>query len=258
LKICADGRVVAEMPEGLWSLSAVDLTGYAKAHPLVAGPGKTNQRPKIEVLEGKLPVEQLEGLLQFALHDQEFFDFERDAVMKKYHLDGMAHDGTDATTTTYRIRTADREHEVKWSRLSKTLWDFPEEKRLQQLYAVEGRLSQLYYILLAGGRERVEAVVPKMNELLRPYYRRFAAAPVLTAADLVAVAPDANGSSTQYTFARAKSKAVRDPLFEVTINVPEQGEASLCYVIPPRMVMGGFELPVSTRRKSLPEKGRLP
>jgi RNA polymerase sigma factor (sigma-70 family) len=235
LTIYADGRVVAEVPDGLFSLSPTDLTRHVKDR----GTAEDSAPQKIKVLEGRLSRRELEEILRFALHEQEFFDFDQAAVQAAirdtYHCEGSVRDGNDATTTSFRIQTADRNHEVTWSRLDKAAWEFPKIERLLQLHAVDRRLSRVYYVLLAGGPERVEEVVAKVNQLVLPFYRRYPDLPRLTAADLFKVTPSADGSRVEFTFSRNKDKAVRNPLFEVSIDVPKQGEPRLCYVMPPQM-----------------------
>jgi hypothetical protein len=238
LTIHADGRVIAEVPDGLLSLAPQDLTRHAQGRARADGAGGDLEPPKSKVLEGRLSARELEDLLRFTLHEQEFFDFDpaavKAAIRDKYQSYGDVTDPTDATTTAFHIRTAEQEHEVRWTRLAKATWDFPDVERLLQLSAVDKRLSQVYYVLLAGGPERVEAVVEKMNELALPNYRLYPDAPRLTAADLVGVTPSADGSRTRFSFFRIKDKTVCTPLFGVTIDVPQQGEPTLVCVIPPQ------------------------
>jgi hypothetical protein len=233
LTVHADGRVVAEVPDGLLSLSASELTEYARGLANPADPAA----PKGQVLEGRLSARELEEVLRFTLHDQEFFQFDpvavKAAIREKYQSDGNVKDSTDATTTVFHIQTADRRHEVRWSRLTKAAWDFPKVERLLQLFAVDQRLSQVFYVLLAGGPERIEAVVTTMNGLLGRYYSSNPAVPRLTAADLYRVTPSADGSQTEFFFSRNKDKQVRNPLFEASIIVPQQGEPTLRHVMPP-------------------------
>jgi RNA polymerase sigma factor (sigma-70 family) len=230
LTITADGRVVAQLPDGSLSPAPTELTGHVRAQRAEA--------PKTTVLRGKLRGRDLEDLLRFVLHEQEFFDVDPAAlkagIWERYQSDGIVFDSTDSTTTTYRIRTADRSHELSWTRLGKSAWDFPDMKRLFQLYAVDRRLQQVVYVLIAGGPERVEAAAAKMNELAQPSYRLYPTAPRLTAADLFCVTRSRNGSGTQFTFSRIKEGTVRSPLFEIAINVPQHGEPSVDYVIPPQ------------------------
>jgi RNA polymerase sigma factor (sigma-70 family) len=233
LTIYADGRVVARLPDGLPSPVPTELTTHA-----ARGRAPGSEAHKTEVLRGRLRARELVDLLRFVIHDQEFFDLEAAAIKadiwRRYHRDGKVSDPTDATTTGYRIRTAGRTHDVRWSRLAKSAWDFPEVKRLFQLYAVDRRLQQVVYVLLAGGPERIEAVAKKMNELAQPSYRLYPAAPRLTAADLFRVTRSVGASRTQFTFSRNKEGTVRTPLFEIAIDVPEEGEPTLFYVMPPK------------------------
>jgi DNA-directed RNA polymerase specialized sigma24 family protein len=237
LTIYADGRIVGEHPEGLLSLSATDLTQNATSREVAEDRHGKPEAQATKVLQGRLSVQEIEELLRFALHDQEFFDFEeaavKAAIRDKYDSDGNGSAANDATTTGFRIQTADQSHEVSWSRLDKAAWDFPKVERLLQLHALDRRLSQLFYVLVAGGPERVETVVAKMNELALPYYRLYPQVPKLTAADLFKVTPSADGSVVRFTFSRNKDKRVRNPLFEISLDVPRQGEPRLCYVMPP-------------------------
>src|SRR5262249_35022897 len=170
-----------------------------------------------KVLQGRLTPSELEELLRFALHDQDFFDFDATAVKAgirdQYQSNENVSDPTDDATTCYQIQTADWTHEVNWHRLPKAAWDFPKVERLLQLYAVDLRLQQLFYVLLAGGPERVEAVLAKANELALPFYRLYPHLPQLTAADLLQVIPSADGLWEQFTFSRNEDKQVRNPLF---------------------------------------------
>jgi RNA polymerase sigma factor (sigma-70 family) len=237
LSIFADGRVVAEIPEGSPSLAATDLTRFAIGRVHEQTSGKELEPLPMKVIKGTISAGELQALLRFALREQEFFAFEPDAVRAairdEYNSDGSVTDPTDATTTRFRIQTADRKHEVRWSKLSKAAWDFPKVERLLQLHALDRRLSQLFSILLAGGPERVDAVVAKMNELVLPFYRLYPELAPLTAADLLVVTPSPDGSAMRFTFSRNKDKLVRNPLFEVSLDVPRQGEPTICYVIPP-------------------------
>jgi RNA polymerase sigma factor (sigma-70 family) len=238
LTIYADGRVVAEVPDGLLSVAATDLTRHAQDRANAADPAPDPGSQKSKILDGRLSARELEEVLRFALHDQEFFEFDqarvKAAIRDQYQSDGDVYDSTDATTTSIRIQTADRSHEVRWSRLVKAAWDFPKVERLHQLYAVDRRLAQVFYVLLAGGPERVEAVVAKMNELVQFYYRHYPDAPQLTAADLCKVTPSADESQVQFIFSRNKDGKVRPPLFQVVIEVPQQGgEPTVRQVIPP-------------------------
>src|SRR5262249_35052820 len=160
---------------------------------------------------------ELEELLRFALYEQEFFDFDpravRAAIRARYKSDGSVFDPADATTTRFRIQTADRKLEVRWAQLDKAAWDFSKVEPLLRLHALDGGLSHLFYVLRAGGRDQVNAVVEKMNALARSFYRRYPDVPPLTAADLSKVTPSADGLRMTFTFSRQKDRIVGDPLF---------------------------------------------
>jgi hypothetical protein len=231
LRIYADGRVVAEVPEGVYSVAAQELTRYVQER--VAG---KYAPPKLETLEGRLPIEDVQELVRFALHDQEFFDSDeagiKAAIWEKYQSNGAVLDNNDASTSYFRIQTAERTHEVRWSRLIMSLWDFPQVERLQQLFALERRLAREFYVLRAGGPDRIVAVAGKMRELLHSYYLRHPNAPRLTAADFSSVGLLEDGSTLRFAFSRQHEAFEFKPLFEVGIDVPEQGEPRLAYLIP--------------------------
>jgi RNA polymerase sigma factor (sigma-70 family) len=237
LTVYADGHVVAEVPDGLLSLAATALTEYTKGRGNAADPAGDPGSPPRHVLAGRLSARELGETLRFVLHDQEFFEFDeatvKAAIRDNYQSDADVRDSTDATTTGIRIQTGDRDHEVRWTRLTKSAWDFPEVERLLQLHAVDQRLCQVFCVLLAGGPDAVEAAVAKMNGLLEPYYRRCPDVPRLTAADLVRVTPSADGSQAEFLFSRNKDKQVCNPLFEAAIAVPREGEPTLRHVMPP-------------------------
>jgi RNA polymerase sigma factor (sigma-70 family) len=238
LTIYADGRVVAEVPDGLLSLSPTALTRHAQAAGIARARGSATRPRKTAVLRGRLSARELDELLRFAVHDQEFFDFDsaqvQDAIRQAYHRDDDPPDAGDATTTRFHVHTAGRVHEVEWLRLARGAWTFPEVRRLLQLYALDRRLQQVFYVLVAGGPEQVEAVVTMMNRLAQPYYRRYPNAPRLTAADLFCVTRSEDGTWTRYAFSRNHPDGlVRHPLFEIAIDVPLVGEPRIGYVMPP-------------------------
>jgi RNA polymerase sigma factor (sigma-70 family) len=252
LTIHADGRVRAEVPDGSVSLAEQDLIKHAKSRVRPDNPDRDPEPPKIKAFEGRLSARELEELLRFALHDQEFFDFDPDAVKatmrEQYQSDGNNSRSSDAVTTCYRVQTADRAHEVRWLGLPKTVWDFPKVERVLQLSAVDQRLQQLFYVLMAGGPERVAAVAEKMDRLAEPHYRLYPGVPRLTATDLSSVTPSPDGTRLRFVFARFKDKTIGNPLFAVAIDVPQHGEPTLAHVIPPQQ--GGGRPP------SVPERQR--
>jgi hypothetical protein len=234
LTIFADGRVKAEVPEKLSSLAAQDLTRYVRAREDAAN----TERPEINVLEGKLTRAELEELMRFVVLEQELLTLDADAVKtaieKIYENSGPVLDNTDATTTVFMVQTSDKKHQISWPRLDKSAWDFPKVSSLRQLRALDFRLAHIYCVLLAGGPERVEAVVEKLDSQLLPYYLKNPRAPYLTAADLSKVTRAEDGCSVRYQFARPTNKFDFLPQFAASIVVPEQGNPFLDCVIPPQ------------------------
>lgn len=235
LTIFADGRVLAEVPEGLKSLAAQDLTRYARCRTEA---GKNDELPGFKVLQGKLARPDLEELMRFAVLEQDFLTIDaatvKTAIRRVYESDGAVVDTTDTTTTAFMVQTADKKNQVSWPRLDKSAWDFPEVSSLRQLRALEFKLAHVYYVLLAGGPERVGAVVENLDSLLLPYYLKNPDVPFLTAADLSQVTASADGSSTRYQFVRPGSKFGFLPRFAASIVVPEHGKPFLDCVIPPQ------------------------
>jgi hypothetical protein len=233
--VFADGRVVTEVPEGLSSLHAQHLTQFVRGQ---VPADKEHQAPKRKMLQGKLSAAELAELVRFVAQEQEFLAFDPNAVkveiQDRYQSDAAVRDDTDATTTDFLIQLADCTHQVRWSRLDRSMWNFPEVQRLRQLRSVEFRLAHLHYVLLAGGPECVEAVAAKLDRLVEPYYLKNPNVPRLTAADLSNVDPAADGSFVRYEFMRPKARFDFKPLFAVSIQVPRQGNPFINCLIPPQ------------------------
>jgi RNA polymerase sigma factor (sigma-70 family) len=234
LTVFADGRVKAEALKGLKSLAAQPLTRYVRAHK----EADKGDLPEFEVLEGKLSKLELEELMRFVVLDQDLMTVNADAlksaIERTYQCNGTVVDTKDSTTTTFMVQTADKKHEVSWPRLDKSIWEFPDLSSLRQLRAMETKLAHLYYVLLAGGPERVGAAVEKLDSLLLPFYLKEPRAPYLTAADLSNVTLTECGCAVRYQFSRPTSKFDFLPQFAASIIVPEKGKAVLDWVIPPQ------------------------
>ena len=236
LAIFADGRVVAQVPEGLHSLSAQNLTEFVRGDH--AGQEKDRNAPRITVLEGRIPIAELEELVRFAVQEQEFFTFDaasiKAAIGEEYQSDWAVHDAKDETTTAFTVQTADRKHTVCWSKLIRSIWDFPGIQPLRQLQGLDQKLTHVYYVLLAGGPEHVDAVAATLDSLLQRFYVTHRLAPRLAAADLAGVSQSADGSAVRYIFSRSTANFELLPQFSVTINVPHQGQPYLYSSIPPQ------------------------
>src|SRR5262249_29139292 len=149
-----------------------------------AAAGKNDEHPGFKVLEGKLERPELEELMRFAVLEQDFLTLDAEtvktAIRRVYESDGAVVDNTDTTTTAFMVQTADKKNQLSWPRLDKSAWDFPEVNSLRQLRALQFKLAHVYYVLLAGGPERVGAVVDNLDSLLLPYYLKNPQVPFLT------------------------------------------------------------------------------
>jgi RNA polymerase sigma factor (sigma-70 family) len=233
LTIFADGRVVAQVPEGLHSLSAQTLTEFVRDY---ASQEKDRKAPRIRLLEGRIPRAELEELVRFAVQEQEFFTLDAVSIKaeigEEYQSDWAVHDAKDETTTTFTVQTADKKHTVAWSKLIRSIWDFPGIQPLRQLQGLDQKLTHVYYVLLAGGPQRVDAVAEALDSLLQPFYAKHPLAPRLAAEDLAGVNLSTDGSAVQYIFSRSTVNFELLPQFAVTINVPHQGQPYLYSAIP--------------------------
>ncbi len=265
--VYADGRMTVEVPESVLSLSPTALTKHAQqraaeraaagpvaaepaaaeaaAEPATAEPGAAEpgvaepgvaEPEKTKVVEMRLAPAELEELFRFALHEQEFFDFDtpgvQAAIVRQYQSDGAVHDPLDATTTQLRIRTAAKEHEARWTRLTYSAFKFADVKALAKLYAVDMRLRHLFAVELAGGIELVESVVTRTNELARPWYERNPDLPRLTAQDLAGVSTLPDGRGTRFSFSRPKG--VARFLVAVAVDVAADGKATIHSIMLPQ------------------------
>jgi RNA polymerase sigma factor (sigma-70 family) len=205
LTVHADGRVEAVAPPS-------------------AGPGSP--------VRGRLSAGELQDLLRFVVHDQEFFAFDARALdrdlRRAYVYDGTLNSPYDRVTTRVRVRTADREHDADWHQLASAAVVFPEADRLHQLVRVERRLRNVLLVLAAGGPERVGLVADWATRRLRPTYPDLAP---FTATDLSYYLPAADGSGARFAFTHG-DKLEDEGYFSATVLVPGQGPPTLGQVTP--------------------------
>ena len=109
--------------------------------------------------------------IRIIVQDQRYFevasaDIESglDAEQKRC---GMSISVYDGSTTTLRIRTAEREQEFSYYALDDFADEFPTVRPLAQIAAIEKRLWKLHDEVYAGGKERIAIALAKANELAR-------------------------------------------------------------------------------------------
>ena len=183
-------------------------------------------------VQGRLTAGELQDLLRFVVHDQEFFAFDareldRD-LRRAYVYGGTLNSPYDRVTTRVRVRTADREHDARWHQLASAVVVFPEAERLHQLIRVERRLRNVLLVLAAGGQQRVGSVADWATRALRPTYPDLAP---FTAAHLSHYVPAADGSGARFAFTHG-DKLEAEGYFSATVVVPGQGPPTLGQVTP--------------------------
>jgi hypothetical protein len=127
----------------------------------------------------KLSKSELQDLLRFMIRDQDFLalnaaDLSR-AIDTLENKTGSRVIISDAGETVVHIRTADREHEVRFYASSFYAMRFPpsiypELKSLGQLRAVESKLNRIMETLKAGGEKAVQDAWTEGNEYLKREY----------------------------------------------------------------------------------------
>jgi hypothetical protein len=192
--------------------------------PSPAGPGAP--------VRGRLAAEELQDLLRFIVHDQEFFAFDARLIdrdlRRAYLYDGQINSPSDRLTTRVRVRTADRKHDANWHQLASATVLFPEARHLHQLSRVERRLRNVLLLQVAGGPERVGPLADWLTRQLRPTYPDLAP---FTAAHLAQLTPAKDGSGDRFTFAHG-NKLDETGYFSATVLVPGQGPPELVQVVP--------------------------
>lgn len=180
------------------------------------------------VLQGRLTQPEVQNLLRYLIEEQGFFNLNatdiRRAIDTVESKTGIRVDISDAAERTVRIRTADKDHEVRFyassfyaTRYPPTL--YPELKSLGQLRAVETKLSQIVETLKAGGDKVVLDILAEGNAYLARGYPQVAP---FTVRDFLKTI-SADGQSKRLSFFRSDTAGVFASL-DVTYR---QGETTL-------------------------------
>src|SRR5262249_33175546 len=125
-------------------------------------------------LETMLSASQLQDLLRFVISDQNFFAISVTKILKAIAAEerrtrrGMT--VIDDPDTVVRIKTADRESEVRFNALGLYSRAHPAIKPLQQLSAVQTRLRGLIEELTAGGKQAIAVALDQANAYLKQQY----------------------------------------------------------------------------------------
>jgi len=125
-------------------------------------------------LETTLSASQLQDLLRFVISDQDFFAISvtdiRKAIAAEEQRTRYGMSVFDAGDTVVRIKTADMESEVSFNALTLYAESYPAIKPLQQLFAVQTRLTGLVKELTAGGKQAIAVALDQANAYLKQQY----------------------------------------------------------------------------------------
>jgi len=122
-------------------------------------------------LEAQLSAEQLQDLLRFAVHEQQFFAIDPTKLPT----------GRPGTATVLRVQANGKEHTVRVEALAAQAARLPDAKELAQLLAIQQKLERLATWIHAGEQAGVDVALKAANEQLK---KQFPDAPALTADDL--------------------------------------------------------------------------
>jgi hypothetical protein len=172
---------------------------------------------------GKISREELIDLLDFAVKENKFFEYDEAKVAEKLAKGGPRIAVADAATTVIKINAGGESKEVSHYALG-MLGKGVEE--LQQLYAIQRRLMQVQSVVQMGGKEVVKKWLAAVNAELKD---KFPAAPPLKVSDLASGGQRADGS-LYVSFQRVVKKEADGPPAEVTsgfLNKPADGEPQI-------------------------------
>jgi hypothetical protein len=117
---------------------------------------------------------EVQELLYFAVTQQDFFAFSaatvRQDIQAEFAKTGRETVVSDESDTVVRIRTASRDQEARYNGLSYWANRFSDIKMLQQLRAIETKLTQLEALLRAGGNTEVAEALDRANVYLKEKY----------------------------------------------------------------------------------------
>ena len=143
---------------------------------------------------GKISPRELQQLLHFIIEENQFLKYDAAKVKEKIRkaaagrfLPRIA----DAPTTVISVQPADRKHTASHYALRFAASQHKSVRELQQLAAIERRLTHLMYVVRLGGPAAVEKMVQQANTYLKEKYPQ---AKPLTAAHLQSVSLRRDGT----------------------------------------------------------------
>lgn len=156
----------------------------------------------------QLPQEELQGLMHLIVAQKKFLDISEEKIAKAIQEE-QKQKGVigpmiaDAATTVIKIKTADKEHEVKAYALSMQANQYKKIEAIQNLVAIEKALNNLLSTAWAGGPKAVESMLTVANAEIK---KTFPELKPLAADDLRFARPNGQGG-VMVTFHRSTDPA---------------------------------------------------
>jgi hypothetical protein len=122
-------------------------------------------------IETSISAEEVQELLRFSLKEQRFLDFNSgdtlQAIAAHNALCGRFMKVEEGATTVIHIRTADLEHEGRFTSLGVFAETYPGVKPLHELWAIEKKLNRFMEEMKAGGKDSVETAAEQATSFLK-------------------------------------------------------------------------------------------
>lgn len=175
---------------------------------------------------GKISQKELQSLLRFAIEENKFFQFDAAAVKDKVRKANKGRPAiviADAPSSVLEIRLAKKSHKASYYALTFAANRNKTIAELQQLAAIQKRLTRLMNVVRLGGKDELNKKLALANRELKKAYPK---ARPLTDDHLQSVG-DRPGGSRYISFYRAGKTATGKPdgtYTTVTIQVPAKGD----------------------------------
>ncbi|MEQ8787009.1 MAG: hypothetical protein RIC55_11945 [Pirellulaceae bacterium] len=169
---------------------------------------------------GKISREELNELLDFAIEENKFLEYDAAKVAEKLAAGGPRFAVADAATTVLKINVNGETKEASHYALGMTR----NVEELQRLFAIQQRLMQLQSVIQLGGQEQVKKWLAVVNTELKA---KFPDAPALTLEDFNSGGERGDGSIYASFQRIVKGDDPAAPPSEVIsgfVNKPAEGE----------------------------------
>ena len=124
-------------------------------------------------ITGKISGKELQTLLHFCITEKQFFEYDQQDVqkrMKKAEQTRQIPQVADAPVSAFVIQLADRKHAASQYALGMTGEFYEEIKELQNLRAIQSRLTKLMNEVRVGGKPGIARLLKAANTQLKQEY----------------------------------------------------------------------------------------